>query len=352
MSDDRKPRSLFWPLLLIALGVFLVLINVGTIKGTTWDNIVRYWPVILILGGLDGVYRRDGWVGSVVLLGLGTVLLLGNLHYLPVNAWSLLIRLWPVLLVAVGLDVAFGRRSASWNAILRIGIGLLLVAGILWIALTSPFGAGTKKVSFDQTLDGATESQLTFSMPAGKLELMGGAESDMLLSGFAGLPKNMNLDPDYSIPKDGRSSLTLDANGVAFIPVDASTYPWNFKMNSEIPIILRTNAGAGNIDVDLSGVKVNEYSQEMGVGVTKVTLPCTQQTNAQIQVAIGSVELFIPKGCDVNINLDTGLVSQEIPADYIMTGDSIRNELAEESSSTLNVKVELAIGRLEIVEIP
>ncbi|MCK7476129.1 MAG: DUF5668 domain-containing protein [Rhodopseudomonas palustris] len=105
MADYRKPRSLFFPLLLIAVGLLIFLVNIGKIEGTTWDNLLKFWPVILIAAGLDGIYKRDGWVGPLVLLGFGTILLLGNLGILAQNGFSLLWRLWPVLLVAIGLDI-------------------------------------------------------------------------------------------------------------------------------------------------------------------------------------------------------------------------------------------------------
>jgi len=60
--------------------------NLGLIQGSGWDLLLQWWPALLILGGLDGLYKRDGIVGPVVLLGLGTVLLLGNLSILPLTA--------------------------------------------------------------------------------------------------------------------------------------------------------------------------------------------------------------------------------------------------------------------------
>ena len=187
MNDFKKPRSLFFPLLLIVVGLLIFLINMGKVEGSTWDNLLTYWPVILILGGLDGLYKRDGWVGPLVLLGFGTILLLGNLGYLGEDGFTLLLRFWPVLLVAIGLDIAFGSRKSVWSSLLRVGLGLTLVAGILWLAVASPLGVGMKSVDFEQSLDGAKESSLAFEIAAGKLNLSGGAETSQLLSGSAGV---------------------------------------------------------------------------------------------------------------------------------------------------------------------
>ncbi|RIK28496.1 MAG: cell wall-active antibiotics response protein, partial [Chloroflexi bacterium] len=55
--------------------------------------------------------NRSSLFGPILLIGLGILLLLSNLGVLTVNVWQMLFRFWPVILIAVGLDILFGRRS-------------------------------------------------------------------------------------------------------------------------------------------------------------------------------------------------------------------------------------------------
>ena len=128
-------RGFFFPLLLIALGSFLFLSNLGYVQGSAWDIFAKYWPVLLILMGLDGFIKQDGWVWPTFLVGLGTVLLLGNLDLMPISAGAMLARFWPIILVAIGLDVAFGRRGSVGSTIARLVIGLLLIGGIVALSI-------------------------------------------------------------------------------------------------------------------------------------------------------------------------------------------------------------------------
>lgn len=351
MSGYGKPRSLFMPLLLVTGGVFILLINLGTIEGTTWENLVMYWPVILILAGLDGLYKRDGWVGPLVLLGLGTLLMLGNLHYLPTGAWPLFIRLWPVLLVAIGLDIAFSRRDSAWNTIFRVGMGVLLVAVIAWLAISSPFATGIKTEIIKQSLDGVTESEITFAMPVGNLNISGGAEPDQLISGEVGLPKNMVIKPEYSRPSSGRSELFLDGEGVVFLPTSSVTPPWDFKLNSTIPIEIKANIGAGKMAFDFSGTTGITTEAKMAVGSMTMILPCETDSKASVALPVGVVNLKIPEGCNVTINLDTGLTFVDLPDNYSRNDDVVRNRLSTASGGNLELNVELAVGSLTIQEI-
>lgn len=352
MEAKKKPESLFFPLLLVALGVFIFLINIGTVSGTLWENLMQYWPVILIIAGLDGLYRRDGWVGPMVLLGLGTIMLLGNLHYLEFGGFALFLRLWPILLVAIGLDVIFGNRGSVWSNLFRVLIGLVLVGGIVWLATISPFfSVGLKSVDFEQSLDKATSSDVRFAMAVGELKLSGGADKDMLVSGSAGLPKEMTLEPYYSAPVDGKSTLSLEGNGMVIIPVNTNISPWIFDLNSEIDMQLKAELGVGQMRIDLTGMNVNEIKTEMGVGQTILTLPGGMDVDAVVSGAIGELIIRVPAGAEVVIKTDKAIVSSRIPDGYVRDGDTIRSPEAKPGADEITIQVDLAIGSISIEEV-
>jgi hypothetical protein len=352
MEEHKKPGSLFFPLLLVALGVFIFLINIGTVSGTLWENLMQYWPVILIIAGLDGLYRRDGWVGPMVLLGLGTIMMLGNLHYLEFGGFALFLRLWPILLVAIGLDVIFGHRGSVWSNFFRVLIGLALVGGIVWLATQSPFfSVGMKSVSFEQTLDNAKSSDVRFALAVGEMKLSGGADEDMLVEGSAGLPKEMSLDPYYSAPVDGKSTLSLEGNGLVVIPVNTNISPWIFDLNSEIPMSLSTELGVGQMRIDLTGTNVNEIYTEMGIGQTILTLPDGMDVDAAVSGAIGELIIRVPADAEVVITTDKAIVGSRIPVGYIRDGDTIRSPEAKAGADEITIQVDLAIGSISIEEI-
>src|SRR5574342_46010 len=78
---ERRARrgSIFWPLILVAAGVAILLRNTGALSGDAWENLLSLWPVFLIALGLDSLYRREGVAGSVFWIGLGLVFLPTNL---------------------------------------------------------------------------------------------------------------------------------------------------------------------------------------------------------------------------------------------------------------------------------
>lgn len=348
MNEYRKPRSLFFPLLLVVLGIFLLLTNLGTIEGSTWSIVSTYWPLIFVVGGLDGLYRRDGWVGSLVFIGLGTLLLLGNLHYLQWGGLDLLLRLWPILLVGWGLDVAFGHNATTWSTILRVGLGLLLVGSIVWLAMVGPFSTPAKAAEVNQPLDQATSSEINVSIAAGELNLQGGAAEDVLAEGSVYLPNNMSMNPSYTAPLDGKSTLDIQGAGVVVLPMQITSYPWNLEINSTIPIDLTAKEAMGLLITNASDIQLESLTVQQAMGKTVVTLPENTSFSGSISNAIGEIVIRVPKGTQLTLRVNNGLVSTDMPADYTRTQGQITSPSADYK---VDLDVSLAIGSLVIEKI-
>lgn len=81
MSAAR--RNLVWPVLIIGIGVLMFLISTDVIPEAIGDLMIRSWPVLLIMFGLNillaGRLRYANWL--VFGLSIALVVILGNLAY-------------------------------------------------------------------------------------------------------------------------------------------------------------------------------------------------------------------------------------------------------------------------------
>ncbi|MFU8774071.1 MAG: LiaF transmembrane domain-containing protein, partial [Anaerolineales bacterium] len=166
-NQPRTRRSVFIPIILIVIGVVLLLYNFGWISGDVWDIIFRLWPVILIAIGLDSVIKGEGLVGSIFIIGLGVAFLTSTLGFLDVSVWELILSLWPLLLIAIGLDIALGRRSIIWSLV-AVGVFLLILIGAIWL-LFSPAVESREGDEINQPIDGVIEAQLIIEPAVGNL---------------------------------------------------------------------------------------------------------------------------------------------------------------------------------------
>lgn len=77
-SKERNCKShgsLAWGLTLILVGIILLLLNLGILPSFNWGMLVRFWPVIIILIGVDILVGRSDLVSSLVGLFIFTTIL-------------------------------------------------------------------------------------------------------------------------------------------------------------------------------------------------------------------------------------------------------------------------------------
>jgi len=350
-TPPRRRGSLFWPLLLIALGAILLLDNVGVIRGDTWATIVSLWPVLLIVIGLDGIYKREGLVGATFLIGLGVVFLLANFGYLAVSVWRMVIYLWPVLLIAIGFDLVIGRRSML-GSLIGLVLILAILASSLWIfGVRVERGQGLAGEEISQALGGATKAQIDIAAGAGDIQLGSHDDDDMLISGKVSRQGNLRVEESSSL-SGGVIQYSLRSVGPSMIPGRFnSEWGWDVAITKDIPVELEVSLGAGNADLDLTGIKISALSVDMGVGKTTITFSGEGSYLASIDGAIGSIVLQIPADVGVSIQYDTGLVGGDVPSGYQLRNDVYYSPNYETSSDRIDISLDLAIGSWSVEEV-
>lgn len=105
----QGPRIPFSGIMLIVFGALFLADQMGAISfGVTFS---KWWPILLVVGGVLHLVERPNIVFlPLVLIGVGVALLLSNLGYIHVDdLW----RLWPILIIAVGLKIVLGGAQKS-----------------------------------------------------------------------------------------------------------------------------------------------------------------------------------------------------------------------------------------------
>jgi hypothetical protein len=121
-----------WPAILITVGVVILLKNIGVLTGDVWTTILHLWPLLLIALGVESLFRGLGLATPVFWIGLGVVFLLTELRLANWDALQVIINFWPLLLIAIGLDVLVPRRPL-WASFLGLIVLLAIFGGALWL---------------------------------------------------------------------------------------------------------------------------------------------------------------------------------------------------------------------------
>ena len=296
--------------------------------------------------------ERRGLVGPILLIAIGVFFLLSNMGLVTWSFWEVAWRLWPIALIAVGLDLLVGRRSI-WASLLIALITLaLLFGGFLWLgALDRAPGAFTDHV--EQSLSGASAAEVFIDFGVGRLQLDAlPADSPELIIGDVNRPaREMRVAQSFDVEGDvAQYELRMEgtAGPFTFIGRPGEDWLWDLALSPDVPMDLTISTGAGESELDLSRLMLGDLNVDSGVGQTTVILPGEGQLHAKISGGVGQVIVEIPDGIAARIETDTGLGGTEIPAEFERQGDVYVTPGYESALDRINLELSTGVGQVSV----
>lgn len=252
----------------------------------------------------------------MVLIFIGGVFLLENTGYLAPNAWLNLWRLWPLVLVLVGIELLFAHR-VPWIVLACLAVVVLVGGGFASSALTSGSPASPVTRSTPTDLGDASQAAVTVRSGAGQLiigPLVQPAAGQLALMTYDG-PPNLAPQPRYTPVSGGTGQLEYQMagrGGPGFLPFmgdrsDATRM--DVYLNPDVPIAsLTVQSGATDAHLDLSSLRVNSIDLSVGAAATWVRFPqAAGSTSAHISGGASTITLEIPPGVAAQIRYRGGL---------------------------------------------
>lgn len=271
-KSRRKPgRSMFGPILLIALGILLLLSNLGRLPELNWQAALRLWPLLLIFIGLNIIVRQVPR---------------------PIGSWlSLLVAITTV--VVFGYVLFFSETTTFFSS----------------EALWSPGTAKVETISFPA--DGVKEASISIDLNAAGVEVFALRDSRDLIE--ADVSYNGELIFDHSVSGD-RATVhleTIDNQGVLFWANPETWFSnldlqrWSVGIDPTVMTDLNLNLASGPADLDLSDLNLSDLVVDGASGSVEILLP-NGDYDAWYDVGSGSVVMTLPSGGEHEITIDGG----------------------------------------------
>ncbi|HWQ82968.1 MAG TPA: DUF5668 domain-containing protein [Anaerolineales bacterium] len=351
-SNPRREINLVWPMILIGIGLIFLLTNLGIVSGSVWEWVGTLWPVFLILIGLESILNRRGLVGATVMICLGAIFLMANFGLLAMDIWSLVLQFWPILLIAIGFDIIFGRRSLILSL-----FGVLLVVAILigavWYSSFPVRSTQITATTINQTLEGATQADVQIDTGVGEVNIGSLDEGDALVAGS--VPQGAGLDVRQEFSVDGEVAnyrLWQTGSSAWVFPAPRNGFRWDLQLNPEAIRNLELNLGVGQAELELQDIELENLQIQTAVGNTVLTLPAQGNCQVQVEGAIGKLTVLVPAGVGLQIQASSGIGTTNVPEDYIRNGSNYRSPDFEQAKNHVNLNVSNAIGLIEIKPLP
>jgi N-terminal domain of toast_rack, DUF2154 len=197
----------------------------------------------------------------------------------------------------------------------------------------------------------SVNAQIT--MGVGKLNLEGGAK-DLMDANFLYNLASWKPEVSYAIT-DGVGDLKVSQPTSGSMSVSGDVrYEWNIRLNSEVPIDLRTMLGAGDGNLKLGGMSLTGLKAQSGAGNVTIDLSGVwkRDLNASVEAGIGNLVLIVPQYTGTMINVSQGLGTVEIGTGLKRQDDAYINDAYGQTATTLRLNVKAGIGDIRLMQSP
>ncbi|MBC7238255.1 MAG: hypothetical protein H5T69_20630, partial [Chloroflexi bacterium] len=238
--SERYARSIFWPVLLILLGVALLLQQVGVIE---WS-------------------------------------------------WADALRLWPILLILAGLDILIGHSRVAGLLLLVVGLGAILA--LLWLSGSfRPLGSAEPQ-EMTYSARGVETATIVIDAGLGRLRIEPLEDSDNLIKARVILDRRRGELLCDRQTTNGHAQVRLRARYTSWGSfIGQAEDDWRIGLAPTIPIDLRVNAGVSSVELNLEGLTLSRLDIDLGVGEAHLVMAAGDY-KADINGGIGSLVIEIP----------------------------------------------------------
>jgi hypothetical protein len=300
-----------------------------------------FWPVLLVGGGL--------------------LWLLENLDLLPEVDVGYLIRLWPLIFVAIGLDILFGRQSPRAGALIGLG-SVVLVLALVFLAPRPETDASEdfNTLLFDEPLGGATSARIELILDRYQTRVQALADSTSLIE----VELQTAVDAAFFVRGDESKTVHLESVGdhslleASLLNAATRDATWTIGLSPEIPLDLWVEIGSGDVVLDLEGLQLSDVDIHGSSGGGRLTLPgYAPGYTVDLDGGSGEYDIVIREGADISgyFDLDSGSLALHIglEADIELEIEggpgSLRFDIAEGVAFRLIIPNE-APGQVQIPE--
>lgn len=293
---------------------------------------------------MDHQSRKPSFFWPVILVGAGVILLLNNFGVLKdFDPYSLL-RLWPLILVVIGIDLIFGRRFPWAGAV----IGLLTIGAVITFLYFAPAigvnqSAGIRSEDFSAPLDDVTRVEYNFDTAAEPVFISALSGSEDLFSATIVHRGYMNFNVAGEDEKTiTLSQTTMSSDWVTVVP-GLVQLKWDIGLAPGVPSVVNLNGGSGALKVNLEGIALESLRADLGSGASDFTMPeSTTAYSVEIDSGSGAVNLSLADSTEMTLTLSSssGAITVWVPQ-----GMALQVEVLDDGSGSVRLPADLELAQ-------
>ena len=304
---------------------------------------------------------------ATILLIVGVVLLLNTTGAVGWGVWWSLLRFWPLILIAVGLNIILAPR---FPLLATLAVALTLAAGI---GLAYLFDNTSEIYSYQpgseflhsSPLDEIEALEMNIDFAAVSLAIgsdMSGFQNELFVVRSTGIDANVREARNGSVSEATLSANAADALqnsdedgwNINIDPLDImfglGGANWKVEISPDVVFRLDIDGGASELDLDLRDVNLQTLNLDIGAADLELVVPANAgRTRVYISAGASNIDIQIPQGVASYIYTDAVVSSINVDTDRFPARDGAYvSPDYDASENKLFIDIDAGVSRISI----
>jgi hypothetical protein len=301
--------------------------------------------------------RRPSLVGPLILITIGVLLLLSQLGRLRWDVlWSLW-RYWPVILILIGIETLLGASRSRVLYLFGVLIAVAVLVGLVgYVMVRGAMTLGQRPVTSTETLSqglqDAERGLVTLRLSGGTINVGALSDSPNLVEGEIEYGNQSRQVEQKLTVRNSQAEYDLSGGpeGAWWTTGTNTSETWQLRFTPRVALDIRIDMGAGNVQADLSSLKISNLEVNMGAGSMQLTLPAVEGSSiVSVKLPVGRVDIVVLPGVGVRMRANTLLTSVNVGGDrFTHSGDEWVSYNYATSLSKVDLRIESVIGSIDL----
>lgn len=250
-------------------------------------------------------YRSIFWPAVLILVGV--IALLANAGVISTDRLSLLLDMWPLILIVIGLELIArrGLQGATADLAAVLIVVIAAVGALAYIAL-APNSGPTQPLDTKDTVGRLDHASLEVNAGAATITLTASSalEGDLYRAHI----QYSGAKPGISLDRSNGNLQISQAN--SFGSFGSRRFVLDIQINSSLPWTIQTNSGSSNETYNLASAHLG--SVEISSGAVRVDMTLGNPSGVvpiSITGGAATVHLHRPPGTGASVTVTGGAVS-------------------------------------------
>ena len=284
----------------------------------------------------------------IILIALGAVFLLNNFGILPWSVWNNLWKFWPILLILIGVEYLIG-HSISIRTIIILFVLVFLVPVVFAINPFTNNPLSTDKLAVSEDLGTLTKAKLIIDMPATNLVIKTASNNSKLVAGIIAYSKAANKPKLETEESFGQKIVKITQENIPGLPfISSLRNDTQLGLTAQIPLELQITTQASKENIDLNDLRVDYLEINSKASDITINFGTTYSSQVKINSSASNLTIKIPKEMEARMKINSKVKNVSIDNRFAQNNNTYKTKNFDKAFTRLDIQIEAIAGSITV----